>query len=111
MNQPDDVNSLDSVSISAQQATLLGEALLEYEGPEMHWEDGETDEDFRNELADEVRARLERRLMQNGFTGSAVAFTEQEYRVAVEALVQYKRETGDARASELIGHLQWFTES
>lgn len=109
MSQVDDMNSLDSVSLQTSHIALLGEALQAYDAPEMYWDDGETDEDFRRETAAEVRSRLERRLMENGFKGCAVAFSEHEYRVTIEALVQYKREREEEyTVANLISHLQWF---
>jgi len=109
MSRVDDMNSLDSVALGPEQLVLIGKAMEQYDAPEMYWDDGERDEDFRRETADEIRARMERRLKEDGFEGSAVAFSEAEYRVAIEALVQYKRaENEPANPAELISHLQWF---
>lgn len=104
----DDMNSLDSVALGPQQLTLLGVALTEYDAPEIYWgEDSERSTDYKADVATEIVARVERRLQEDGLSGSAVAFSEEEYRVAIEALVQYDSED----ASELISHLQWFKGS
>lgn len=105
----DDLNSLDSVALDPEQIVLIGQAMEEYDAPEMHWDDeSERDEEYRKETAQDIRGRLERRLREDGFDGSAVAFSEKEYRVTVEALVQYKRSNEDDRVADVISHLQWF---
>jgi hypothetical protein len=112
MNRVDDVNSLDSVALGPEEIVLIGKAMQEYDAPEMYWdEDSGRGENFRAEVAREVHNRLERCLQQDGFEGSAVAFTEKEYRVTVEALVQYEEDTGDERASDVVSTLNWFHDT
>lgn len=114
MNQPDDLNSLDSVALDPEQIVLIAQAMENYDAPEMYWgEKGDRSEDYRKDCAAEIHARLERRIREDGFEGSAVAFSENEYRVTIEALVQYKRsssseEKEEYRVANLISHLQWF---
>lgn len=109
MSATDDMNSLDSVALDLEQIAVLAEALKEYDAPEMYWdEESDRSNEFRRECADEMRARLDRAVKNDGIHGCAVAFSEEEYRVSVEALVQYKRENEDERVPDLISHLQWF---
>lgn len=110
--ETDDMNSLDSVALNAEQMVLIGQAMEDYNAPEMYWdESSDRDAEYRKDCAAEIHARIERRIMESGFSGSAVAFSEEEYRVTIEALVQYKRLSSSERSSrvpQLISHLQWF---
>lgn len=100
-------NDLSDTALSLSQAAQLASVLGEYDAPKMHWgQDSDRSETFRRECADEVRSRLDRRVKENGLAGFAVALSEEEYRVCVEALTQSDDDTG-----ELIKHLQYFKRS